>query len=285
MTVNIRRAVPEDAPECGRICYEAFTAINTQHSFPPDFPSPDAAVQVLGTLFSHPGFYCVVAELDGRIAGSNCLDERSTIAGIGPITIEPSIQNRGIGRALMEAVVEQARERNFPGIRLLQAAFHNRSLSLYSTLQFDVREPISTMQGQPIMGTVEGCTVRPAKEDDLQAANLVCEQVHGHTRSGELRDAITQGTASVVERQGRITGYASMVGFFGHAVGESNLDIQALIAAAPRFEGPGILIPARNSQLFRWCLANNLRVIYPMTLMSMGLYNEPRGAYLPSILY
>jgi hypothetical protein len=223
--------------------------------------------------------------LDGRIAGSNCLDERSTIAGIGPITIEPSVQNRGIGRALMKAVIERSRERNFPGVRLLQAAFHNRSLSLYSTLHFDVREPISTMQGPPVKGTVEGCTVRPAKEDDLQAASLVCECVHGHNRTGELRDAITQGTASVVERQGRITGYASTIGFFGHAVGESNLDVQALIAAAPRFDGPGILIPARNSQLFRWCLANNLRVVYPMTLMSMGLYNEPRGAYLPSILY
>ena len=283
--IRIRQATSQDAQICGRICYEAFAAINTHHGFPPDLPSPEVGTHLLATLFSHPGFYCVVAELDGRIAASNCLDERSTIAGVGPITIEPSVQNRGIGRALMKAVIDRAREQKFPGVRLLQAAFHNRSLSLYSTLHFDVREPISTMQGPPIMGTVEGCTVRPAKEDDLPAANLVCEYVHGHNRAGELRDAVTQGTASVVERQGRITGYASAVGFFGHAVGESNLDVQALIAAAPRFEGPGILIPSRNAQLLRWCLANNLRVVYPMTLMSMGLYNEPRGAYLPSILY
>jgi len=26
-------------------------------------------------------------------------------------------------------------------------------------------------------------------------------------------------------------------------------------------------------------------VTQPLTLMSMGLYNEPSGAYLPSILY
>jgi hypothetical protein len=30
---------------------------------------------------------------------------------------------------------------------------------------------------------------------------------------------------------------------------------------------------------------NGLRLVYPMTLMTMGLYNEPRGAYLPSVLY
>jgi predicted N-acetyltransferase YhbS len=283
--VRIRRATPEDANVCGRICYEAFAAINAQHSFPPDLPASEVGVGLLRMLFSHPGFYCVLAELDGQIVGSNCLDERSTIAGVGPITVEPSVQNRTIGRALMQAVIDRAREREFPGLRLLQAAFHNRSLSLYSRLGFDAREPMSIMQGPPIEKVIEGCTVRPAREGDLEAANQVCEYAHGHHRTGELREGIGQGTALVVERHGRITGYASALGFFGHAVGESNPDLQALIAAAHSFDGPGILIPTRNSVLLRWCLVNGLRLVYPMTLMTMGLYNEPRGAYLPSVLY
>ncbi len=58
-----------------------------------------------------------------------------------------------------------------------------------------------------------------------------------------------------------------------------------MIAAAESFAGPGILVPVRNADLFRWCLANGLRVTQPMTLMSLGLYNEPAGAFLPSILY
>jgi hypothetical protein len=37
--------------------------------------------------------------------------------------------------------------------------------------------------------------------------------------------------------------------------------------------------------LFRWCLDNGLRVVEPMTLMSVGLYNEPVGAFFPSVLY
>jgi len=68
-------------------------------------------------------------------------------------------------------------------------------------------------------------------------------------------------------------------------VAAANLDLQALIAAAEGFGGPGILVPTRNAELFRWCLANGLRVVEPMTLMTLGLYNEPAGAYLPSILY
>jgi hypothetical protein len=89
----------------------------------------------------------------------------------------------------------------------------------------------------------------------------------------------------VVEEQGRIAGYISSPGFFGHAVAETNADLQALLASVDEFNGPGILVPTRNSELFRWCLENGLRVLYPMTLMTIGLYNEPKGAYLPSISY
>ena len=102
---------------------------------------------------------------------------------------------------------------------------------------------------------------------------------------GRLRESIQQGTASVVERAGRITGYTTQIAFFGHAVGETNDDLKALIGAAPVFAGPGFLLPSRNAELFRWCLDHGLRMLQPMTLMTIGLYNEPRGAYLPSVLY
>ena len=127
--------------------------------------------------------------------------------------------------------------------------------------------------------------MRPATEADVERCNRVCRNVHGHDREGELRDAIATGSASVVEHDGRITGYATIIGFFGHAVGEGNEDLKALIGAAKEFAGPGFLLPTRNGELFRWCLANGLRVTQPMTLMTKGLYNEPAGAFLPSILY
>ncbi len=283
--IIIRRAAPEDAPACGAICYQAFFDINSAHNFPPDLPSAEHAVGLLAMMFSHPGFYCVVAESEGRIIGSNCLDERSPIAGVGPITVVTDAQNAGAGRKLMEAVLARATERNFAGVRLLQAAFHNRSLSLYTKLGFDAQEPISTMQGKAIRKPMDGFHVRPALRSDLAACNQLCSKVHGHDRGGELADAIEQGTAKVVERGARITGYTSSMAFFGHSVGETVGDIQALISAADSFGGPGILVPTRNAALFRWCLQNGLRVQYPMTLMSVGMYQEPAGSFLPSILF
>jgi len=270
---------------CGQICYEAFRSINEEHRFPPDVPVPEVGVGILTSLFSDPGHFCVVAELDGRIVGSNCLDVRSAIAGLGPITVDPAVQNRRIGRMLMEAALDHARQRSSAGVRLVQAAFHNRSLTLYAGLGFDAREPLSVMQGPAIRRVTPGLSVRAATSADLDACNHLCRQVHGHDRGAELSGAISQGSATVVERHGRITAYATILAFFGHAVAECNADLQALIASAEAFQGPGILVPTRNAELFRWCLSQGLRVVEPMTLMTLGLYNEPAGAFLPSIIY
>jgi GNAT superfamily N-acetyltransferase len=281
--VVIRAATPADAAACGPICYQAFAAISTAHGFPPDVPSLEAGIGVISMMFSSAGFYCVVAEVDGRIVGSNCLDERALIAGVGPVTIDPAAQNLGVGRKLMQAVMDHAKERGFAGVRLVQAAFHNRSLSLYSNLGFDVREPLSCLQGRTRERNISGCTVRLATPADLDACNALARRVHGFDRSIELSEAIQHQTAKVVEREGRITGYTTIMAFFGHSTAESNQDMRALIASEESFPGPGILVPSRNSSLLRWCLTNGLKVVQPMTLMSTGLYNEPQGSWLPSI--
>ena len=274
-----------DAEPCGKICFEAFGKLSAHHNFPPDFPTSDFPIRILSMMFSHPGFFCLVAEQGGRIIGSNCLDERTPIAGVGPITIDPAAQNRAVGRQLMQAVMQRAKERKFAGIRLTQAAYHSRSLSLYAKLGFVVREPLACMQGQAIRKALPGYSVRPANAQDLGACSELCLRVHGHDRAGELNDAIQQGTAAVAEADGRIRAYASSVAFFGHSVGETNRDLQALLSEAAEFQGPGILVPTRNAGLFRWCLENGLRVVQPLTLMTVGLYNDPPGAFLPSVLF
>lgn len=285
MQVRIRRARPEDAAELGRICFEAFTAISEAHNFPPDIPSAEVATGFLSMLISDPGFYGVVGEVEGRLIGSNFMDERSLIGGIGPITIDPAWQDRRVGRQLMEAMLQRTRERNLAGVRLVQAAFHNRSLSLYAKLGFQVREPLSCIQGPPIKASVPGFNVRAATESDIQACNNLCLAVHGLNRAGEVEEAVQDGSGQVVERAGRITGYATGLGFFGHTVCATNDDLKALISAAGEFHGPGFLLPSRNTELLAWCLEKGLRITQPMTLMTKGLYNEPAGAYLPSIIY
>jgi predicted N-acetyltransferase YhbS len=282
---QIRRATREDIEVLGDICYRAFCTVADQHNFPHEFPAPEAADSVVRSMISTPGHYGIVAELNGRIAGSNFMDERSTIAGIGPISVDPEVQNSGAGRAMMQHMLDRVAANRLPGVRLVQTGYHNRSLSLYAKLGFEIREPLSVMIGTPINESVAGYKVRPATDADVDACNRLCTAVHGHDRGGELRGAIKDGTAAVVEHLGRITGYATGIGYAGHVVGESNEELKALISAAPEFLGCGPLIPSRNGELLRWCFGKGLRLMQQMTLMSVGLYNEPRFPFIPSILY
>jgi GNAT superfamily N-acetyltransferase len=103
LEVTMRVATPDDSSICGQICYDAFLNINA-----------------------------------GRLVGRNCLYERSAVGGVGPITVDPSTQHVGVGRKLMQAVMDRAKGRNV-GLRLVQAAFHNRSLALYTPACRDER--------------------------------------------------------------------------------------------------------------------------------------------------
>jgi hypothetical protein len=183
----------------------------------------------------------------------------------------------------MQALLE--RTRGAAGVRLVQTAYHARSLALYARLGFAVREPLSVLQGAPLQRSTPGLHVRPARPDDVAACDVLCRRVHGHDSSHELQGAIAAGTARVVERPDRLSGYATGLGYGWHAVAESDDDLQALIAAAEAFVGLGILVPSRNTALLRWCLGNGLRLVQQSTLMTIGLYNEPQGAWLPSIVY
>jgi GNAT superfamily N-acetyltransferase len=285
MNVQLRPATNADAATLGTICFEAFAAMSDKHNFPRDFDSVEVSNGMMQFLTTTPGIYGVVAEANDQVVGSNFIDERSPIPGIGPITIDPKHQNGSVGRALMNAVLDRVKEQHRVGVRLVQAAWHGRSMSLYTKLGFIVREPLVVMQGAPIGKMIAGCSVRAAEPSDLAACNDLCVRIHGVHRAGELSGAIEQGSAVVVERAGRLSGYSTLVGFFGHTVGETNDDLKALLAGAKEFQGPGFLLPIRNHELFRWCLEERLRVMQPMTLMSIGLYNEPAGSFLPSILY
>lgn len=287
--IAIREATPDDAPALGTIVYEAFHGVATRHSFTPDFPTPEFATMLVGWMASSPGHYGVVAERDGEVLGSNFLDERDPIRGVGPITVNPAVQASGVGRRLMQAVVERGREA--PGVRLLQDAFNATSMSLYASLGFDIKEPIVRIQGEPRSVPPAGIEVRPLTEDDVERAAAVCEGVHGFARTAELRDALALPMVTPIGtfRDGRLTGYATSVTNWalGHAAAETEEDLRALIAGGARLAGEpaDFLLPSREGDLYRWCLAEGLRTVKPMSLMALGAYQEPRGAWFPSVIY
>lgn len=285
MSLKLRTGKPEDAEIAGTICYEAFKNIAEKHNFPPDFPNAEVGIGLISMLLNRPDVYSVVAESDGEVVGSNFLWEGNQVSGVGPITINPQVQNSSIGRKLMEDVIRRSDEKGFLSVRLVQAAYHNRSLALYTKLGFNPVEPLSVMNGGALKIKIEGIEVRAMTENDVAECDDLTFRIHGHTRHQDLLDGIAQNNAFIAVRGGRITGYTTSLSFFGHTVGENNEDLKALIGAAESFPGSGFLLPTRNAEVLRWCLENGLKIIQPLTLMSRGLYQEPRGAFVPSILF
>jgi hypothetical protein len=145
------------------------------------------------------------------------------------------------------------------------------------------------MRGTPRCGPELGYTIRPMITADLDACGALCTAVHGIERTHELEEAPRVFAPFVVEREGRITGYLSAATFWlmNHGVAETELDMRALLVGAGAMspEPLSLLLPTRQANLFRWGLHQGMGAIEPMTLMTMGHYQEPRGWYFPSVLY
>lgn len=287
--LTLRPAEPADAAAIARIIHAAFAGIHDLHAFPRDFPTPAAAEALADAFTAHPQIFGVVAELDGRVIGSNFLDERGPVRGVGPITVDPEVQAAGVGRRLMEAVV--ARGAGAHGVRLLQDAFNARSMGLYTSLGFATREPVALIGGRPAARPATELEVRPLRESDLAAADDLHRRVHGFERAQELREALA---APVLEpyaglRDGRLVAYVSGTTFFAasHGTGETQRDLLDVIlrALAGTTAAASFLLPTRQSELFPALLAAGLRVIKPMTYMTIGEYREPAGAWFPTVLY
>ena len=99
MAVSVRAIEPADGDECARIVYEAFGGLHDHHRFPRDFPTPEAAAQLTSNFIAHPAIWGVVAEAEGRIVGSNFLDERGPITGGGSDHGTDDFYCSGCGRA------------------------------------------------------------------------------------------------------------------------------------------------------------------------------------------
>jgi predicted N-acetyltransferase YhbS len=287
MSITIRAATTNDAHACGRIIHDAFKSIADAHGFSPDFPSVEAGVQLASILIAAPSVFGVVAEADGQVVGSNFLAEGDTVRAVGPITVDPGFQGGGVGRRLMEAVLERAK--GAAGVRLVQDAFNTRSIALYASLGFEVKEPLQLMRGTVRSAPPLGFGVRILVAEDLGTCAALCTAVHRVERTAELRNALQSFTPFVVERDNRVTGYLSAATFWltNHGVAETEADMRALIAgaAAASAEPVSFLLPVRQARLFRWCLEEGLRVVKPMTLMAMGQYQEPKGCFFPSVFY
>lgn len=287
MALRLVPAESRHVDEMGRICYEAFRKVQEGRQSIADFSSVDLARKVLGMLVHRKDFYSVVALLDDRVVGSNFLSLMDNVAGVGPITVEPSLHGQGTGRTLMKDVLDFAKRNGIERVRLFQDAHNVHSLSLYASLGFDVREPCAVMLPPARVEASEG--VRPIAESDLPMVEQISHRIYKVSRRNEVAAAAPYGFQVFVREQGnRITGYL-MPGIFGHGVAETEEDAVALVKAAGRLEQPDqlklVFCPLREQSFYRKLLLMGCRTVKVMNLMTVGPYEQPDEVWMPSVLY
>lgn len=279
-------AGPGHVEELGRICFEAFKGIHDRHNIPRDLPTRELADNVIGLFVSRDDIYGVAAVVDGRLVGSNFLSLSDPVAGVGPITIDPNSQARGVGRALMQDVIDYAERNGIKQIRLLQDSFNMSSLSLYASLGFDVRAGVALMDAST--GTkIPGGDARQATGSDIEAMDDLCRDIYKVSRRNEVAAAMKYGfPPAVIERDGAISGYL-VPGFLGHGVARTKEDAFALIDEVSRTVPhlAKFFCPLSEADFYRGLLKRGYRAVKVMNLMSIGHYDPPDKIWMPSVLY
>jgi GNAT superfamily N-acetyltransferase len=215
---ELARAESQHVTELGRILYEAFKDIHHKHGFPLEYPTAIAGSELMFMLVHRKDFYGVVAISDGKLVGSNFLLVADAVAGIGPLSVDPALQGRGIARVLMEDVIQYAERQGLARVRLMQETFNHRALSLYASLGFDAKEQVAFFQAAPAKEVDR--SIRAVTRDDLAAVDRLCINLYRVSRRNETAAAVRYGSSPLLrERNGKVVGYL-VPGINGHGVAE-----------------------------------------------------------------
>ena len=282
--VALRLARPADANSIAKLIFDSFEALSANYGQASDFESPpaDQTRQRLDKLPQCNDF-CVVAETEKLLVGVNFIDCHGDIGAIGVLAVLPSFQGQGIGRRLMEAVIEHGKHVGYTSQRLLQAAYNARSMGLYLSMKMVVREHLLNFNGTVNGKSNPDISIEQGTDNDVEACSTFCQNFYRTGRSREIEEAAAGGNLFIARESRSITGLTTGIGFAGFSVASTNDILKSLIVNEKIIEPPGVLVPAKNHSLVQWCLDSGLKTHQTMNLMTLGEYEEPVGSWLPSI--
>jgi predicted N-acetyltransferase YhbS len=175
-----------------------------------------------------------VAEADGALVGTGlCWKQGGQHGSLGMIIVSPQHQGKGIGRKLMNLVLEELGDR----CTLLNATAAGQPL--YESLGFKATGSLHQHQGT--MATVapvalaQGETVRPAEPGDIAKMIALANRGSGMARDEVLKQLAAVGAGAVLERNGELAGFSIMRRFgrgqvIGPLVAPDSERAKALIA-------------------------------------------------------
>jgi ribosomal protein S18 acetylase RimI-like enzyme len=284
----IRRMEEQDVARAGEVIVAAFNDVFSRHGFPPPFSSAEVGVGLARGYLQLEPQECFVAEEGGKVVGSGFLHLRGATAGIGPITVDPSCQSKGVGKELMLTVIRAGR--HCPSLRLVQDAFNTVSFPLYSKLGFAAHGMVASLGGKDLRPATRprGIAVREATLEDAARIAALDTKLTAIARPQDLQYFLQQSPQPMSFVDGKLAGYLCVLrmgesAFLGPAAAAEPAALKALISYAVEKEAGKTLrlrLPARHHELLLELMKMGFRLEALQTYMVRGSWKPPKGTDL-----
>ncbi|MGH7857986.1 MAG: hypothetical protein ACREQY_11715, partial [Candidatus Binatia bacterium] len=209
---------------------------------------------------------------------------------VGPTTVAPADQGKGVGRALLQSVID--REPKARSMRLMQDSLNLASFELLVRLGYALGEEVAmlTLPAGFREDRESDPEVRPATADDLEGVLEMDRRLAGSDRRKDFELLRRFGKVLVLHSGRELRGYLAqmptpgrtMLGPGGAEEPESLLRL-SLHAVAETLGELSLLLPAWSRAGVCPLLDAGFRLVGLTNLMFRGEWQEPRGAYTYSL--
>lgn len=237
---------------------------------------------------------CLIAEIDGKLAGSCFYHPRETHFSLGIMNANPDFAGRGVARRLLEEIISLAGDKP---VRLVSSALNLDSYSLYNRAGF---QPLAVYQDMmlPADKTVPPVspTIRPATLGDLEELLRLEEDISGIRREKDWRYFLNDPTGvwrgMISENEGKITGFLFSIDHPGSrmlgpgVMRDDEAAFNLITAQLSQFQGdtPIFLVPARETKLVRRLYQLGARNLELHLSQVLGNAREPAGIVMPTFM-
>lgn len=290
MAFELRRMTRADVPEVGRIGVEAFNDLMARHNRPPLYPDPQVGPLAATAYFTSDPECSLVAVEGERLVGSIFYRRRGETVSVGPATVAPQSQGHGIGRALLEAVIE--REPKARSMRIMQDSLNLASFELLVRIGYSLGEEVAMFTlpaGFREEREVDGA-IRPAAGDDMNDILAMDRRLVGSDRRKDFEFLRRFGKLLVVHSGRSLRGYLAQMPTPGRTMlgpgGAEDPEVLSRLVYHAVGETLGelsLLLPAWSRENVKALLDGGFRLVGLANLMYRGEWQQPAGASAHSL--
>jgi GNAT superfamily N-acetyltransferase len=302
---ELRPLTPEDKPEFANTVYTSFNTWHARHGGQGDFfPQGPHITEIFFDVYNEisPG-YSVAAFKPGNpnVLGSCFYHPRKHHVSLGIMSVHPDHFGQGIGKALVQHIIDFTESNGYDSLRLIGSAANNDSFSLYNKADFVPRcayqDMLVPVPETGLPNSPQRNRLRTATPNDASAMAALEMEISEISRQPDFEYCIANRlgcfTTYILEGQnGTIQGFAialkspalNIIGPLLARTEENAIDI--ITKALDDFKGlsPLIVVPMEKRRIVRKLYDYGARNVETHLCQVRGAFKPFQGISLPSYL-